>query len=114
MHLNCSLCKFNRYFADNYGDICFLKKEKPNGYEFMEYYNKYSSCDYCCKSGAYSEICDICRHEKNYNIFVAEPDKGRCVQNCTGEYKYFDPDKGIFKTENIGYSTLIVNNSDSG
>ena len=114
MHLNCSLCKFNRYFADNYGDICFLKKDKPNGYEFMEYYNKYSSCDYCCKSGAYSEICDICRHEKNYNIFVSEPDKGRCVQNCTGEYKYFDPDKGICKTENIGYSTLIVNNSNSG
>ena len=27
--LSCSLCKFNRNFADNYGDKCFLKKINP-------------------------------------------------------------------------------------
>ena len=59
LNLNCSLCKFNRYFADNYGDICFLKKDKPNGYEFIEKYNKFASCDYCCKTGKNNDICNI-------------------------------------------------------
>ena len=29
--LNCTLCKFNSYFSDNYADLCFLKKERPKG-----------------------------------------------------------------------------------
>ena len=114
VHLNCSLCKFNRYFADNYGDICFLKKDKPNGYEYMERYNKFSSCDYCCKSGISNDICNICVNEKKYSLFVSEPDKGRCVQNCTGEFKYVEPDKNICTSscnerENYGSNDNLIN-----
>ena len=115
-HLNCSLCKFNRYFADNYGDICFLKKDKPNGYEYIKKYNKFSSCDYCCKTGENNEICNICLNEKKYNFFVTEPDKGRCVQNCTGDYKFIQSDKGICTSyderDNQGDSSQNINNDN--
>ena len=93
--LNCSLCKFNRYFADNYADLCFLKKERPNGYEFMEEYNKFVSCDYCCKIGENNDICKNCINKKNYGLYVNEPDNGRCVQKCSGEYRFIDYNKGI-------------------
>ena len=114
-HLKCSLCKFSRYFADNYGDKCFHKKNKPHGYEFMEKYNKFSSCEYCCKAGANSDICDICLNEKKYNFFVSEPDKGRCVQNCTGEYRFIEPEKGICTScnerENYGSNHNSINDN---
>ena len=116
-YLNYSLCKFNRYFADNYGDICFLKKDKPNGYEFIEKYNKFASCDYCCKTGKNNDICNICLNEKKYEFYVSEPDKGRCVQNCTGGYKYIEYDKGICTSscnerENYGSSNQNINENN--
>ena len=95
--LNCTLCKFNRYFADNYADICFLKKERPDGYEFMEDYKKFSSCDYCCKigeAGVEDYICNTCFNKK-YQFYVGEPNNGRCVQECSGEYQFIKYDKGI-------------------
>jgi hypothetical protein len=91
--LNCTLCKFNRYFADSYADICFLKKERPSGYEFMEEYKKFSSCEYCCKTMEEDYTCNICFNE-NYKYFVGEPNNGRCVQKCPAGYPFINYDKG--------------------
>ena len=91
--LNCSLCKFNSYFADNYGDLCFLKKERPKGYEFIEGYSKFSSCDYCCKTNKIDEICDVCLQKEKYEYFLDEPNNGRCVQNCSGNYAFIKLDQ---------------------
>ena len=91
--LNCSLCKFNSYFADNYADLCFLKKERPNGYEFIEEYNKFSSCDYCCKTNKIDEVCDVCLQKEKYEYFLDEPNNGRCVQNCTGTFGFIKIDQ---------------------
>ena len=93
--LNCSLCKFNRYFADNYGDICFLKKEKPRGYEFIEKYQKFSSCDYCCKTNKTDYICDVCLNNEKYEYFVDEPNNGRCEKKCEGKYKFIKTDQKV-------------------
>ena len=91
--LNCSLCKFNSYFADNYADLCFLKKDRPKGYEFIEEYNKFASCDYCCKTNANDEVCNVCLQKEKYEYFLDEPNNGRCVQNCTGKYAYIKIDQ---------------------
>ena len=91
--LNCSLCKFNSYFADNYADLCFLKKERPKGYEFMEEYHKFSSCDYCCKTNKSDYICDVCLNIEGYEYFVDEPNNGRCEKKCEGEFAYIKKDQ---------------------
>ena len=115
--LNCSLCKFNRYFADNYADICFLKKERPNGYEFMEQYKKFVSCEYCCKTGENSDICTNCINKDNYGFYVDEPNNGRCSQNCSGEYRFIDYNKrncisSCNGNENCcSYSNYLLNNN---
>ena len=57
--LNCSLCNFDKNFADNFGDICFSNEKRPDGYEFIEKNKKYSSCDYCCRTKKQNDICDI-------------------------------------------------------
>ena len=90
--LNCSLCKFNSFFADNYADLCFLKKERPKGYEFMEKYHKFSSCDYCCKTNKKDYICDVCLNNEGNEYFVDEPNNGRCSNKCEGNYPYIKPD----------------------
>ena len=91
--LNCSLCKFNSYFADNYADLCFLKKDKPKGYEFMEEYHKFSSCDYCCKTNNPDYICDVCLKEEGYEYFVDEPNNGRCEKKCEGDFPFIKLDQ---------------------
>ena len=91
--LNCSLCKFNRYFAENYGDKCFLKKERPTGYEFVEEYRKFVSCEFCCKTQANNFKCDVCLNKEKYEYFVDEPNNGRCVKKCEGNYKYIQTDE---------------------
>ena len=75
--LNCSLFKFNRYFDDNYGDLCFLKKERPKGYEFMEEYQKFFSCEFCCRANANDYICDVCLRKEKYIYFLDDPNNGR-------------------------------------
>ena len=90
--LNCSLCKFNSYFADSYADLCFLKKERPKGYEFMEEYHKFSSCEYCCKTNTDDYICDVCLNYEKYEYFVDEPNNGRCEKRCEGNYRFIKPD----------------------
>ena len=97
--LNCTLCKFNRYFADNYADICFLKKERPGGYEFMEDYKKFSSCDYCFKTwetGEEDYICNTC-FNNIYEFYIDNKyDKGNCTpsyndnENCNSFINYRD------------------------
>jgi hypothetical protein len=91
--LNCTLCKFNRYFADSYADICFLKKERPSGYEFMEDYKKFSSCEYCCKTKEEDYMCNTCFNE-NYKYYVGETNNGRCVTKCPAGYPFINYDKG--------------------
>lgn len=94
--LNCSLCTFNRYFADSYGDICFLKKDRPKGYEFIEKYKKFSSCEYCCKVKSNDdEICDICLNEYKYQYYIDEENKGRCQQKCNENYGFIRYDGKI-------------------
>ena len=93
--LNCSLCNFNRYFADNYGDICFLEKERPKGYEFIEKYKKFASCQYCCKTQRKDDICDICFNDYNYEYYINEENKGRCEQKCNEKYGFIRYDKKI-------------------
>jgi hypothetical protein len=123
--LNCTLCKFNRYFADNYGDLCFLKKERPTGYEFMEKYNKFSSCDYCCKTNKTDDyICDICLKNEKYEYFLDEPNNGRCVKKCSGKYKFIKIDQkactdsctGVPKCNTFSayLKTIEENNNNSG
>ena len=87
------MCNYNRYFADNYGDICFLKKERPKGYEFIEKYKKFSSCEYCCKTRGEDYMCNTCFNE-NYKYYVGEPNNGRCVQKCPAGYPFINYDKG--------------------
>ena len=93
--LNCSLCKFNRYFADDFADICFLKKDRPSGYEFMDKYSKFSSCEYCCKTGETDDICDTCLNIYNYQYFIDEANNGRCAPNCNQDYGFIRYDKKI-------------------
>ena len=86
--LNCTLCKFNSYFADNYADLCFLKKERPKGYEYMESFHKFSSCEYCCKTHKADYICNVCLNEMNYEYFVDRPNNGKCANSCIGSYNF--------------------------
>ena len=122
--LNCTLCKFNSYFADNYADLCFLKKERPKGYEFIEKYNKFSSCDYCCKTNKIDDVCNICLNNEKYEYFLDEPNNGRCVQKCSGNYGFIKIDQkactnsctGVPKcnTFNAYLKMLEENNNNSG
>ena len=89
--LNCTLCKFNSYFSDNYADLCFLKKERPKGYEFIDEYNKFSSCDYCCKTNKDDHICNVCLNKEKYEYFVDEPNNGRCEKKCEGNFAFIKP-----------------------
>ena len=91
--LNCTLCKFNSYFADNFGDLCFLKKERPKGYEYMELFNKFSSCEYCCKTHRNDYICNVCLNEKKYEYFVDRPNNGKCAYSCSGVYNFVKHNK---------------------
>ena len=93
--LNCSLCKFNRYFADDYADLCFLKKNKTRGYEYMCNYHKFSSCEYCCKTGKKDDICDTCLNINNYEYFIDEANNGRCEQKCYKDYGFIRYDNKI-------------------
>lgn len=119
--LNCTLCKFNSYFSDNYADLCFLKKEKPLGYEFIEKYNKFSSCDYCCKTNNDNVICDVCLQKEKYEYFLDEPNNGRCVQNCTGKFFFIKKDQKACTDSCTGvpnciaYKTYLenINNNNS-
>ena len=86
--LNCSLCNFDKNFADNFGDICFSSEKRPDGYEFIEKNQNYSSCDYCCRTKKQNDICDICLNKKGYIYIVDEPNNERCVNKCEGEYKF--------------------------
>ena len=119
--LNCSLCKFNSYFADDYADLCFLKKTRPRGYEFMEDYKKFSTCDYCCITNKTDYICDVCLNVEKYEYFVDEPNNGRCEQKCSGNYRFIKTDKKVCTNSCTGvpncntfstYLKMIANNSD--
>ena len=59
----------------------------------MEKYKKFVSCEYCCKTGENSDICNNCRNQNNYGFYVDEPNNGRCAQNCSGEYRFVDYNK---------------------
>ena len=121
--LNCTLCKFNSYFADNYADLCFLKKERPTGYEFMDEYNKFSSCDYCCKTNKPNDyVCDICLNNEKYEYFLDEPNNGRCVKKCSGNYGFIKIDQkactnsctGVPKCNTFNeYLKMIEENNDN-
>jgi hypothetical protein len=106
--LNCSLCKFNSYFADNYADLCFLKKERPKGYEFMEEYHKFSSCDYCCKTNKSDYICDVCLNVEGYEYFVDEPNNGRCDKKCEGNFAFIKKDEKICTNSCTGVPNCIT------
>ena len=86
--LKCSLCNYNRFFADNHGDKCFTYENRPKGYELIEDEKKLYSCEYCCITKKNSSICNFCIKEKKYKYFLDELNKGRCVQKCEGEYKF--------------------------
>ena len=93
--LNCELCNFDKFFADNHGDICYSNQKRPEGYELITKNNKYSSCEYCCKTNKQNDICDFCLNEKKYIYFSEEPNKGRCVQKCEGNYRFIKYNKNI-------------------
>ena len=107
--LNCALCKFNSYFADNFADLCFLKKERPKGYEFMERFNKFSSCEYCCKTHKDDYICNVCLNEMKYEYFVDMPNNGRCAKSCSGSYNFvkFNKDEKICTNKCDGLQDCI-------
>ena len=115
--LNCTLCKFNRYFADDYADICFLKKDRPSGYEYMDKYSKFSSCEYCCKTGEKDDICDTCLNINNYEYFIDEANSGRCAPKCNQDYSYIRYDKKICTSSCKGdancksFSSYVNNNN---
>ena len=106
--LNCTLCKFNSYFADNYADLCFLKKERPKGYEFMEDYHKFSSCDYCCKTNKTDYICDVCLNNEKYEYFVDEPNNGRCEKKCEGKFGFIKTDQKVCTNSCTGVPNCIT------
>ena len=91
--LNCSICKFYRYFADNYADLCFLKKGRPNRYEFMEQYKKFASCEFCYKINENSDICTNFKNKENYGFYSDEQNNGRYAKNNSGEYRTIDYNK---------------------
>ena len=86
--LNCSLCSFNRFFAENYEDVCFSEKNKPKGYELLENSKKFISCQYCCKTKKKNNNCDFCLNEKKYIYFTDDPNNGKCTNKCEGEYPF--------------------------
>ena len=119
--LNCTLCKFNRYFSDDFADICFLKKDRPSGYEYMDKYRKFSSCENCCKTGRKDDICDTCLNIKNYEYFIDEANKGRCAQKCNQDYEFIRYDKKMCTSSCKGvsncksYSSYVNdNNTNNG
>ena len=93
--LNCSLCKFNRYFADDFGDICFSIKNRPAGYDFIEQYRKFASCVYCAKTGPIDDICYACLNSKKYDYFIDDPSNGGGDQICKDGYEFNRFDKKV-------------------
>ena len=93
--LNCTLCNFDRFFAEDFGDICFSNIKKPKGYELSKKDKKFFSCDYCCVTKTNNVNCNFCLNEKKYIYYIDEPNNGRCAPKCEGEYKYIKYDENI-------------------
>ena len=72
-----------------------MEKERPKGYEFIEKYKKFASCEYCCKTQSKDDICNICFNNYNYEYYVDEENRGRCAQKCSENYGFIRYDKKI-------------------